>query len=335
MKKLNKILISFSSIISLATFPLVAASCKKKIKQEEKTNNDSSSNSSINDNNSNHENSHNHQADDPNANANGGTYKIDTPNDEEIRKMEEENAKDLEDVEKLKEIIKEHKDAFGSFHTQQDFLDQINVYANEKGIKDLKLVNEDDKNKHLLVDTEGNKNNKIHLQLRSQQFEVKLGKVLENRVITKYYISGNDTNILTNDVNNWNSQNKKSNEKIIITQLGYFYNDKQGNNKNITLTPLPNYTIKVPIHLPKKISSLYLSFYNLKSESIENLDKWMTKNIIMGEQAFYYAINFNQDLSNWDMSNLKNSKEFFKGANKLEHIDKIASSWKINKDKLK
>nr|WP_307937935.1 hypothetical protein [Mycoplasmopsis bovis] len=37
----------------------------------------------------------------------------------------------------MKKIIEEQKDAFGSFHTRKDFLDQINVFAKEKGIKNL------------------------------------------------------------------------------------------------------------------------------------------------------------------------------------------------------
>ncbi|ENY68624.1 Hypothetical protein, predicted lipoprotein [Metamycoplasma auris 15026] len=339
MKKLNKILISLGSIVSISALPLVAASCKKTKKQED-TNN-SSSNSSSNTENSNEtmnngdSGSHNIQGDDSNATTpNGGTYKVEVDSAEEKRKLEEEKARDLKDIEVVKGIIEEHKDAFGSFHNQSEFLDQINLYANEKGIKDLKLEDDMDKTKNLEVDTEGGKNNKIKLQLRSKKFDVTLGKVLKDRVITKYYIFGNDKNILTNDGNTWSAQNKKSNEKIVITQLGYFYNEQQGNNKYITLTPLPNYTIKVPTYLPSKIKSFYLSFYNLKSSSIENLDQWITKNIVMGEQAFLNAVNFDQDLSKWDMSNLKNSKQFFKDAKKLTYLEKIAEAWKISKDKL-
>ncbi|MEI7029033.1 hypothetical protein WAC13_02965 [Mycoplasmopsis bovis] len=112
--------------------------------------------------------------------------------EEKQKKLEEERKQkeqeDKNNVEEVKKIIEEQKDAFGSFHTQNEFVDQINVYAKDKNINGLILQNNEDKDKKLIVDTDGGKNNKIKLQLGSQKFEIQLGIVLKDAVITKYYI---------------------------------------------------------------------------------------------------------------------------------------------------
>ncbi len=129
----------------------------------------------------------------PNDGSNN-TYKIPMNNDKEEKqkKLEEERKQkeqeDKNNVEEVKKIIEEQKDAFGSFHTQNEFVDQINVYAKDKNINGLILQNNEDKDKKLIVDTDGGKNNKIKLQLGSQKFEIQLGIVLKDAVITKYYI---------------------------------------------------------------------------------------------------------------------------------------------------
>ncbi|NES52969.1 hypothetical protein G3565_31860, partial [Escherichia coli] len=92
---------------------------------------------------------------------------------EEKRKQEEaarkekeaQEAKDKKDVETVKEIVKVHEDAFGSFHTQGEFVDQIALYANKKGISNLKLEDQNDKDKYLNIDSKGENKNRIKLQL--------------------------------------------------------------------------------------------------------------------------------------------------------------------------
>ncbi|WVU90122.1 hypothetical protein V3320_03440 [Mycoplasmopsis agalactiae] len=108
---------------------------------------------------------------------------------EEERKLKE--AEDKKNVVEIQKIVEEQKDAFGSFHSQKDFVDQINVYAKDKKISGLTLQNEEDGNKSLAVDTDGGKKNKIKLQLGSQKFEVNLGIVLKDAVITKFYYEDN------------------------------------------------------------------------------------------------------------------------------------------------
>ncbi|MBT1392580.1 hypothetical protein FCM71_03565, partial [Mycoplasma bovis] len=101
----------------------------------------------------------------PNDGSNN-TYKIPMNNDKEEKqkKLEEERKQkeqeDKNNVEEVKKIIEEQKDAFGSFHTQNEFVDQINVYAKDKNINGLILQNNEDKDKKLIVDTDGGKNNK-------------------------------------------------------------------------------------------------------------------------------------------------------------------------------
>ncbi|WHL49346.1 hypothetical protein HYE36_05205 [Mycoplasmopsis bovis] len=90
--------------------------------------------------------------------------------EEKQKKLEEERKQkeqeDKNNVEEVKKIIEEQKDAFGSFHTQNEFVDQINVYAKDKNINGLILQNNEDKDKKLIVDTDGGKNNKIKPTVR-------------------------------------------------------------------------------------------------------------------------------------------------------------------------
>ncbi|ENY68572.1 Hypothetical protein, DUF285 family [Metamycoplasma auris 15026] len=246
-------------------------------------------------------------------------------------KEDEIAKKEAKYVETVKEIVKEHKDAFAAFHTQGDFLDQIAVYANEKGISGLQLQNEGDKKTNLSVDEEGKGNNKIALKLGSHDFLVELGRVLEKAVVTKYYVKGKLNDIKDNYLGrgetkieaNWGFQMKD--HEVVITQLGY-HKDHTG----IKLTTVGKKTIEVPKHLPLKIESLNLSFYNLESDKIQNLDQWDTKNLKRIDDAFLQASNFSQDLSNWAIQKGIKVKGAFKSAKAIENkLDKIAKSWSI------
>ncbi|ENY68573.1 Hypothetical protein, predicted lipoprotein, DUF285 family [Metamycoplasma auris 15026] len=358
MKKKIKILTSLS--LSLVSLPLIAASCKKRVEPKNDGNssvtteeNANMQNDSITpptttdtmiDSSSTHSNSE--QGDQPSASengGNGGTYAMpqamaSVEKDEAVKKQKEEE-KDKENVEVVKKIVKEHKDAFGSFHTQGDFLEQISLYVNEKGISNLKLEDEKDKNKNLNVDSNAENKNIIKLQLGNQKFSVSLGKVLKDAVVTKYYFEDENDKIFdnhksnTNDIErNWKNiltGNNKS-KKTIVTQLGYY---KQGSHIHLTL--IPYHTSKVPDHLPLKVNSLLASFLNLESRKIDNLDKWDVKNIITFEQAFWNAKNFEQDLSEWKLKDKANISGIFQDANKMQnYVDKIAAKWNVQKNKL-
>lgn len=260
---------------------------------------------------------------------------------EEKRKQEEaarkekeaQEAKDKKDVETIKDIVKVHEDAFGSFHTQGEFLDQINVFARDKKIEGLTLQNSADSNKSLNEDPSGGKNN-IKLKLRSKNFDVNLGKVLKDGVLTKYYYEGDQSKIFDNFILNrmdrdWSSVNRQG-KNIVITQLGYY---KDGSN--IKATGLPHRTTKVPEHLPLKVTSLYLTFHNLKSEKIDNLEKWNIKNLKTTSEAFYNVKDFKQDLSSWTITNPSIVKSIFKSSQiSRELIKNIAKSWKTTEDHL-
>ncbi|MCE6061690.1 BspA family leucine-rich repeat surface protein [Mycoplasmopsis agalactiae] len=276
------------------------------------------------------------------SNNNGGNYSINnhpngmssdapasTPGEEAKLK------KELEDVEKVKKIVDEHKDAFAAFHTQGDFLDQIAVYANDEGISELKLQKDSEKDTKLVVDKDGSgKKNKLSLKLGSQDFQVELGRVLENAVVTKYYVKDEPSKILDNFSErgthnieaNWGYQMRD--KIVVITQLGY----RLDSNK-LKLTGIGKKTIKVPKHLPLKVESLSYSFYNLQSENIENIDEWDVKNITNAEGAFLDAKSFSQDLSKWKINkNGSKLKSIFKGASKMgKHLDNIAKSWGVDK----
>ncbi|UUM25430.1 BspA family leucine-rich repeat surface protein [Mycoplasmopsis agalactiae] len=289
----------------------------------------------------------------PNDDSNN-TYTVPMNNydEEKQRKIEEEKQKKLEEekkqkeqedkknVEELKKIIEEQKDAFGSFHTQKEFVDQINVYAKDKKINGLALQNKEDENKSLNVDTDGGKNNKIKLQLGSQKFETQLGIVLKEAVLTKYYIDEDSqkgqikTNIFkdregrTSINKSWGSI--KDGKKIVVTQLGY-----HKDNTGIKLTVLPHYTSKVPRNLPLKINSISLSFYNLESSRIDNLNEWDTSNIKNAEQAFLSAKKLDQSLKSWKISDSVNTKNMFKDAHKMKtHLKEMATAWKTEESKL-
>ncbi|EIN15378.1 Hypothetical protein, predicted lipoprotein, DUF285 family [Mycoplasmopsis agalactiae 14628] len=243
--------------------------------------------------------------------------------------------KELEDVEKVKKIVDEHKDAFAAFHTQGDFLDQIAVYANDEGISNLKLQKESEKDTKLVVDKDGSgKKNKISLKLGSQDFEVELGKVLENAVVTKYYVKDEPSKLLDNFSQNGNNNIDANwgytmrDKLVVITQLGYY----KDSNKLIKLTGIGKKTIKVPKNLPLIVNSLSYSFYNLQSENIENIDEWDVKNITKAEGAFQDAKSFSQDLSKWKFKKDASKNSIFKGASKMgKHLDNIAKSWGVDK----
>ncbi|CBH40666.1 BspA family leucine-rich repeat surface protein [Mycoplasmopsis agalactiae] len=280
------------------------------------------------------------------SNNNGGNYSVnnhpngmssDAPGS--TPEVDAKLKKELEDVEKVKKIVNEHKDAFAAFHTQGDFLDQIAVYANDEGISNLKLQRESEKDKKLIVDNEGKENkNTIKLKIGSQDFEVKLGIVLESGVVTKYHLKDEPSKILSNHEKtpdgkwivdkNWGYNMRD--KLVVITQLGYH---KDGNN--FKLTTLGKKTIKVPRQLPLKVDSLSYSFYNLQSESIENIEKWDVNNIAKADGAFDGASKFSQDLSSWKLKKETSKKSIFKGASKMtQHLDNIAKSWGVKKEDL-
>ncbi|WHL49564.1 hypothetical protein HYE36_05950 [Mycoplasmopsis bovis] len=71
----------------------------------------------------------------------------------------------------------------------------------------------------LLEDTNGGKN-KIKLKLGSYTFEVSLGKVYKDKVVTKYAINDSNSTIKISSDNKFDDINN-TDDKIFVKQIGY------------------------------------------------------------------------------------------------------------------
>ncbi|AGJ90915.1 BspA family leucine-rich repeat surface protein [Mycoplasma putrefaciens] len=206
---------------------------------------------------------------------------------------------------KLKLILKLQEDAFGTFHTHQDVLDQISVYAKDDGILGIKALRLDDSKKAKVSLENSTRKGKNIIKFRFFDQEVKFepSKVLKNEVETKY--------ININDFG-WK-----------ITQIGY----KLKNNASIVLDIAKYKKIyEVPSQLPLKVNSLEKAFYQLESDRINNLDKWNISNIKSLLSTFDGAKKFNQDISDWDTSNVTNMQSTF---NNAEEFNSPLDGWKV------
>lgn len=228
----------------------------------------------------------------------------DQPKEEPKIQISEEEKQEV--INALQKVFKEQEDAFGSFHTHQEVLDQLKVYLNDNKVKHLehlKLTNQNEKNTLLKVDSNRSLN-KVKISYFDKETIFIPKTVLDNKVQAKY--------------------NENKNELI---QIGYALDNFI---KSVELTTVNKNTIKVPIHLPLKINSLDESFKDLESEKINNLDKWDTKNIKFLTKTFDGAKNFNQNLNFWNVSSVIDMSEAFAGASKF---DQSLNSWDVSKVK--
>ncbi|WP_434329412.1 BspA family leucine-rich repeat surface protein [Mycoplasma capricolum subsp. capricolum] len=212
-----------------------------------------------------------------------------------IDKIEEIVGEDIKNkaIIALEKVFKEQEDAFGSFHTYQDVIDQIKVYLKDSNIYHLnylKLTNENEKNTKLQVDKNSSGINKLSISYFDKAITFIPKTVLKDEVKEKY----------------------DNNDELI--QVGYKLDP---NIKNIKMTTVKKDTKKVPKHLPLKINSLDETFKGLKSEKIKNLEKWDTKNIKFLTKTFADTDNFNQSINSWDVSNVIDMTEAFAGAKKF------------------
>ncbi|WFQ94943.1 BspA family leucine-rich repeat surface protein [Mycoplasma feriruminatoris] len=221
----------------------------------------------------------------------------------EITEEEKKAATDT-----LQKVFKQQEDAFGSFHTYQDVVDQLKVYLGDYNVKHLeylKLSNESERNTNLSVDSEHKKINNIKMSYFDKQVIFTPNTVLKDKVETKY--------------------NENKNE---IIQLGYEF---QPNIKNIKVTKVNKNTIKVPLHLPLKVNSLDESFKDIETNKIDNLNRWNTKNIKFLTKTFENATKFNQSLDSWNVSNVIDMTEAFAGATSF---NQSLNSWDISNVKI-
>ncbi|WFQ94122.1 BspA family leucine-rich repeat surface protein [Mycoplasma feriruminatoris] len=222
----------------------------------------------------------------------------------EINVSEEEKQ---EMISALEKVFKDQEEAFGSFHTYGEVLEQIKVYLNDNKIKHLehlRLTNKDDENKNLVVDNNGNLN-KIKISFFDKETIFTPKKVLKDKVIDKYDSS-----------------------KTQLLQIGYEYQDVL---KNVKIKQIDKKTKKVPLHLPLKITSLDNAFRGSEVSHIENLDKWKITNVRYLTETFSDTTNFDQDINNWDVSNVFDMTNMFAGAKKF---NKSLNSWNTANTKI-
>ncbi|WP_434335156.1 BspA family leucine-rich repeat surface protein [Mycoplasma capricolum subsp. capricolum] len=190
----------------------------------------------------------------------------------------------------LKKVFKDQEEAFGSFHTHQDVLDQFKVYLKDMNIYHLDylfLTNQNEKNNSLKVDNDGILNNiKISYFDKKLNFTPKI--VLENKVKDKYNDNGNE-----------------------LIQVGY---ELETSLKSIKMKQANKKIKKVPKHLPLKINSLDNAFRYIEAASVDNLDKWDTKNIKYLTETFSDTKEFNQDINFWNVSSVIDMSKMFAGA---------------------
>ncbi len=175
----------------------------------------------------------------------------------------------------------------------------------------------------LSEDTNGGKN-KIKLKLGSHTFEVSLGSVHKDKVVTKYAIKDSNSIITISSDNKFDNLNKTE-DKIFVKQIGY---SKNSSKNSIIIATMPKNTVEVPKHLPLKIKSLENAFLELKSDQVLNLDKWDVSKVTNMYQMFFSASKFNQDISEWNTENVTNMSALFSGA---ENFDKPLNSWNVSK----
>ncbi|KNG79581.1 BspA family leucine-rich repeat surface protein [Mycoplasma sp. HU2014] len=98
---------------------------------------------------------------------------------------------------------------------------------------------------------------------------------------------------------------------VECTQIGYFY-EKLTDTWRVK--NFDNTIRKVPINLPRRITSLKAAFQHNENDHIEGIEHWSTSNIVNMELLFAHTKKFNQDLNTWDVSNVKNMQDMFHDA---------------------
>ncbi|QQY78680.1 BspA family leucine-rich repeat surface protein [Mycoplasma mycoides subsp. capri] len=134
------------------------------------------------------------------------------------------------------------------------------------------------------------------------------------------------------DASGWDDQN------FTVYELGY-YDDGKG---QIQAIKLPKGVVSVPKDLPIEITSLKELFKDAKDFNDQNVKNWDTSNVEIMESMFEGAKKFNQDLSMWNTSNVVNMSQMFKDAKNfnqnintkyLKNKNKYSVSWDVSKVK--
>ncbi|CBW54434.1 Hypothetical protein, predicted lipoprotein [Mycoplasma mycoides subsp. capri LC str. 95010] len=90
----------------------------------------------------------------------------------------------IEQKQTINDIFVSQQDAFATFHTYKDVLDQLKVFLSKKNLNEVILFDENQKDKHLVLDDNANKNF-VKIRVFGNVFEFK-PKTVKEYVETKY-----------------------------------------------------------------------------------------------------------------------------------------------------
>ncbi|WJG70000.1 BspA family leucine-rich repeat surface protein [Spiroplasma ixodetis] len=117
------------------------------------------------------------------------------------------------------------------------------------------------------------------------------------------YIDKNDKQITNNEIDLSDIESKK------VIQIG-FYKNQQG---EIQVVRMPEIIEEVPKQLPSEITSLSYIFTRAKSFN-QDLSTWDVSNVRIMTGMFADSVLFDQDLSKWDVSNVLDHTHFAVGS---------------------
>ncbi|WP_434335444.1 BspA family leucine-rich repeat surface protein [Mycoplasma capricolum subsp. capricolum] len=218
------------------------------------------------------------------------------------------------------------KDKITSAKNFSMIIEMIKEKLNSKEKELIDLSNKEESRKRPVKEQD---NQKINIKVGKNDITLDFGKVVEGKKLTTY--RDPETNeIRTTDVSDFSSKkNPELNNVKEIIEIGYFeHADNHDNNKiQIRAVVMPTSIEIVPKELPKEITSTREMFSDAKAFN-QNLSNWDTSNLESIDAMFQGTKLFNQDISNWDVSNVRLFDYAFYES---EAFDKDLSSWDVSK----
>ncbi|WP_434336234.1 BspA family leucine-rich repeat surface protein [Mycoplasma capricolum] len=169
-------------------------------------------------------------------------------------------------------------------------------------------------------------NQKISIRVGSKEIQLDFGEVKEGKKPTKYR-DPKTGEIKTTDATNFSEINGLNNVEEIL-EIGYFEHIDNNDNEapQIRAVVMPKTIKKVPNLLPKEITSTKAMFWDA-IDFDQDISMWDTSNLESLDAMFLGAKKFNQDLSQWDVSNVKIlDRTFFE----TEEFDQDLSKWDVS-----